>query len=743
MDEKSVTLENHLSMKEVWAFSVGTAVGWGSFVVTSNSYLLKAGPLGSVLGIIIGALVMLIMSQNFHYMMNKFPYEGGVYTYAKKTLGYDYGFLIAWFLILTYLAMFWANMTSIALFVRYFFGDILRVGPHYHVFGYEVYLPNVSLSLIAIVIVSLVCSKSRRVIPIIMSVMIIVIIVTITACFLAAMLTNPSVAGSTANHSLKPLFLQDTAPIKQILFIAFISPWAFIGFENISNFSEEFSFPVKKAGSILRFSVLITTFLYAAVFLLSVSAYPSEYQSWIVYINDLENLTGIKSLPGFYATWHYCGNFGIYALMISLMCLIITSLIGNIYATSRLLYALAKDGVISSKLAKLNKKNLPQNAIITIGIVSVIMPFLGRTTIGWIVDVTTIGATIIYGLLSYVAWKNARYDGKRLENWTGLSGTVLMCIFLFFLIVPKLLGGNTLAQESYFLFTLWSVIGLIVFHYILKKDTQHRFGKSSIVWLGLLAFVLVLAVIWMIRNEESATEEGIRKISEYVLASKDPLLKFKYDDNHIRMAMKSVFRANVISSFVVIVFFTLSSGIIISNFSIMKRREVEHEFELGKAKTAANTDPLTGVKSKHAYQEFIENLDNDVHDDSSEAFSIVVCDVNNLKTINDTQGHQAGDELIKKACHIICSAFSHSPVFRIGGDEFVVILRGSDFEKRHHIVESFESTIEDNLKNGGVVIASGISDFEKGTDKTVGEVFERADFNMYTRKKALKGIDVF
>ena len=738
MAENSLAVEKHLTVKEVWAFSVGTAIGWGSFVVTSNSYLLKAGPLGSILGIIVGAAVMLIMTRNFHYMMNKFPYEGGVYTYAKKSLGYDYAFLIAWFLILTYLAMFWANMTSIALFVRYFFGDILRVGPHYTVFGYDVFLPNVSLSLIAIILCSFVCSKSRRVIPVLMFVMVAVICAAILFCFVMAMIGNVK-----SEHRLEPLFLNDVHVVKQVLFIAFISPWAFIGFENISNFSEEFSFPIKKTGKIMTVSVIVTTILYSAVLLLSVSAYPDEYPSWIAYISDLDNLSGIKALPGFFATWHYCGDSGVIALMIGLLFLIFTSLIGNVFATSRLLYALAKDGIISSKLAKLNKNHLPQNAIIAIGIISVIMPFLGRTTIGWIVDVTTIGATIIYGLLSYVALRNARFDKKRTEYFTGLAGTVLMAIFLFFLMVPKFFGHDALATESYFLFTVWSVIGLIVFHYILKKDTQHRFGKSSLVWIALLAFVLILAVIWMIKSEQVATEEGIRKISEYILASKDPLLKFNYDDTHIRLAMKGIYQTDIISSLVVIVFFTLSSAVIISNFSIMRKREVENEYELVKAKSAANTDPLTGVKSKHAYQEFIEKLDFEIQNDTSDVFSVIVCDVNNLKTINDTQGHQAGDELIKKACHMICVTFKHSPVFRIGGDEFVVILRGSDYEGRHQILGGFEKMVEDNLKKGDVVIATGISDFEKGTDKAVGEVFERADFNMYTRKKALKGIDVF
>lgn len=734
MTGETVSLKTQLSKTEALAFSVGTAIGWGSFVVTTNFYLLKAGLAGSILGIAAGAVIMYLLCYNFHYMMEKFPYEGGIYTYAKKTLGYDYGFLIAWFLILTYLAMFWANMTSLALFCRYFFGDILRFGPHYQVFGYDVFLPNVSLSIIAIILTSIACSKSRRALPCAMFIMLILISAVIILCTVCALFGL-----SHSSLTLKPVFVPDVSPFRQVLLVAFLSPWAFIGFECISNVSEEFNFPVKKSGSILKQSVVITTVLYIAVLLLSASAYPPEYDSWISYLRDLDNLKGIMALPGFYAAQYYLGKPGLYLLMAALLFLIITSLIGNMFVTSRLIYGLAKDHVIPSQLGKLNKHNLPSRAVLVVALLSVGIPFLGRTAISWIVDVTTIGATIIYSLFSYTTWVNAKNDSRKKELFTGAAGTVIMAVFLFFLIIPKFFSESSLATESYFLFIVWSVIGLIVFHLILRHDTQRRFGKSTVVWLGLLAFSLLLAIIWMIKTEQSATEAGIQKIDEYIVASRDSIMKFKFDDTHVRMALQGVFTANMMSSFVVVGLFALSCGIILSNFTIMRRREVEHEFELGKAKAAANIDPLTGVKSKHFYTGYVASLDEEIQSDASDHFAIVVCDVNNLKTINDTKGHQAGDEYIKAACHLICVTFSHSPVFRIGGDEFVVILRGHDFDRRHQILEEFNARIEENQSAGGVVIATGLSDFEMGTDRSTAEVFERADFAMYERKKELKG----
>jgi len=119
------------------AFSLGTSIGWGSLVVTANTYLSQSGPMGSVIGLVIGALIMLVISRNYHYMINCFPDAGGSYAFARDAFGFDYGFLTAWFLMLTYLAMLWANATAIPLFARNFFGEIFHFGYMYTVFAWN------------------------------------------------------------------------------------------------------------------------------------------------------------------------------------------------------------------------------------------------------------------------------------------------------------------------------------------------------------------------------------------------------------------------------------------------------------------------------------------------------------------------------------------------------------------------------------------------------------------------------
>ena len=179
--------------------------------------------------------------------------------------------------------------------------------------------------------------------------------------------------------------------------------------------------------------------------------------------------------------------------------------------------------------------------------------------------------------------------------------------------------------------------------------------------------------------------------------------------------------------------------IAVSNIDAQVRREHEFSEALSLALEKSHKDSLTGVKNKNAFVEFESKLDNEIQSGKRPEFAIAVCDVNGLKEVNDTKGHQAGDEYIRAASRLVCEVFKHSPVFRIGGDEFTAILRGGDFEKRGSLLELIDKIVRTNRERGDVVVACGIADFDAGKDQSVGQVFERADRLMYSRKKALKG----
>lgn len=157
------------------------------------------------------------------------------------------------------------------------------------------------------------------------------------------------------------------------------------------------------------------------------------------------------------------------------------------------------------------------------------------------------------------------------------------------------------------------------------------------------------------------------------------------------------------------------------------------------AKEKAIRDELTGVRNKNAFQDYESDLQKRVNAEEIDEFAIVMCDLNDLKKINDTQGHKAGDKYIKDSCKMICRVYTHSPVFRIGGDEFVVVLFGEDYENREALLEDFRNQIEENVKNESIIIvATGMAVYDPEKDDRVTSVFERADDLMYENKRNLK-----
>ena len=171
-------------------------------------------------------------------------------------------------------------------------------------------------------------------------------------------------------------------------------------------------------------------------------------------------------------------------------------------------------------------------------------------------------------------------------------------------------------------------------------------------------------------------------------------------------------------------------------------RKEEQMKALRQANELARRDELTGVKNKNAFHELEQSVQADLdRNPASAQFAILLCDINDLKLVNDTKGHKAGDEYICAACRMICKLFSHSPVYRIGGDEFVVFLRGSDYEERAFLCDSLYQIVLENLKKPDQpVIANGLAVFDPETDTKFCEVFERADKAMYEEKLRLKNM---
>jgi diguanylate cyclase (GGDEF)-like protein len=157
----------------------------------------------------------------------------------------------------------------------------------------------------------------------------------------------------------------------------------------------------------------------------------------------------------------------------------------------------------------------------------------------------------------------------------------------------------------------------------------------------------------------------------------------------------------------------------------------------------AYRDALTGVKNSTAYNETVVDIERRMRVGDIRRFGVLVCDINMLKDTNDTYGHEVGNQLIIRATKIICNVFKHSPVFRVGGDEFVVLLEDGDLDNRLALLDVLDDALSkayieakgDKIK---ISIARGLSVYNPDSDTKYEDIFTRADHNMYIHKDSIK-----
>ena len=157
----------------------------------------------------------------------------------------------------------------------------------------------------------------------------------------------------------------------------------------------------------------------------------------------------------------------------------------------------------------------------------------------------------------------------------------------------------------------------------------------------------------------------------------------------------------------------------------------------------ANRDALTGIRNKRGYETEIQRINKGIAMGNTKV-GVVMVDMNDLKEVNDRYGHEKGDKVICSLCDMLCSVFKRSPVFRVGGDEFVVIVSNYDYVNLESNVDKFKKSVEHNIKESELEpwerasAAIGYAIFEEGRDIAIEDTLKRADDQMYACKKEMK-----
>ncbi len=595
--EDTKNLGRYVSPVGAWALAFGCSVGWGAFVMPGTTFLPVAGPVGTLAGLAIGCLLMMVLAVNYHFMMNRCRGAGGAYEYACRAFGHDHGFLAGWFLILAYIVVFWGNATALPMIARYLLGDVFKFGWHYTLFGYDVYTGEVLLSVGAMLLCTLVCLRPK------LALWLQIIFAVVTAAGVLVCAAGVFLAPGTSVSDMKPAFAPGMSPGSGIFSIVSLAPWAYVGFETISHSTGEFRFRRRKSFPVMAAALVFAFLTYGLLAVLSSAHLPGRFPTWADYMSQLDSFKGIAALPVFLSVETVLGKGGTILLGLSAFSAICTGLIGFATSSSRLLYSISLDDLLPRSFSKVNSRGVPSFAILSLLVVSLPVPCLGRTAINWLIDVTTICVVIAYGYVSASALHMARRERRALAAVPAAAGVVISCIFAIVFLVPNVLMIRTLSAESYLLIAVWSILGLLWFRIMSGRKNSRQRSFSQLVWGTFLALIIYTSLIWVIQTAAVVEENTSQKIEQYYSHQEEVHTAEEVEDGqkYVQEEMKA---ANTIlrnASMIQISFIIVAMMIVFSIYGVMQKWAKQME-----------ADKIRAEENSRAKSTFLSNMSHDI-----------------------------------------------------------------------------------------------------------------------------------
>ncbi len=434
---------------DVCALALGAIIGWGCFVLPGNAFLPKAGPAGMALGMLIGAGLILVIAFCYGYILRKFPVSGGEFVYTNIFFGKGHAFVCGWAMVLAYWSLIPLNATAIGLISRYLF-PILQFGKLYDVAGWPVYTGELLTAVFFIVLVAVINIRGMKKAAWTQTAVALLLVGSIVLLAALALGQNPDF------KNLTPGFAPGVSKWDAVFAIVAMAPWAFIGFDCIPQAAEEYDFKPKFGTVILVVAVIMAALLYMTVNTITAVMMPWQ-----------ELLAAGHSWPTGYIVATYLGKFGLLVLGTAMFCAVFSGMNAFYMATSRLLYAMANENALPSWLGHLNRKASPDYAILSIMVLSLLAPWFGREVLGWIVDMTSVGASVVFAYTCAASAVLAKRRRQPFRIFLGVLGLLFSLFFIVLLLVPGMPGF--LSVPSWICLGVWVLMGVVFFMIIRKK----------------------------------------------------------------------------------------------------------------------------------------------------------------------------------------------------------------------------------------------------------------------------------
>lgn len=469
--EQREQLEKCLKPQWVWAIAFGSAIGWGSFVLPAD-WIGMAGPMGAILGLTIGAVLMIVIGVSYGFLIKIYPVTGGGFSYSYLGFGRTHAFFCGWFLTLGYMSIVALNASALALLAKFLIPDVATFGRMYQVAGWDVYLGEVLIASFALILFAGINIRGGSLSGKSQYYFCLLLVAGALFVVLGMLFSD-----TTSFDNMRPWFNPEISSWAAVFSIVAIAPWAYVGFDSVPQAAEEFDFSPAKAFMLIVMALIMAAVHYGMLIMATAIAMPwGELVAQSPVWGTGEVVKGTM------------GTLGLTALSLSLAMGIATGLNGFYISTSRLMFAQGRAKFLPEAFGQLHVNfRTPVVGIITTCCICLIAPWFGREVLLWIVDMAATGVAIAYFYCCAAAYRcfkwTAAGKGKDYEGCVSPFKKILSALgalsalsFLGLLLIPGSPGA--LKTPSWIALLVWGALGVVL--YIKRREHIHGVSKAHL-----------------------------------------------------------------------------------------------------------------------------------------------------------------------------------------------------------------------------------------------------------------------
>ena len=459
-----------MSAADILVVAFGAMIGWG-WVVSSGRWIQNAGAIGTVIGFIIGGVMIYFVGMTYAELTPAMPKVGGEHVFSYKAFGSTGSFICTWALILSYIGVVCFEAVSLPTIISYIFPSFNQVYL-YTVAGSDVYLTGVILAsfcTVCIVIINILGIKAASVFQTILT-------ITIVAVGVILVLAS-AIKGDVSNLEGQVIIGQGFGSVQNILSVAVVAPFFLFGFDVIPQVAEEINIPLKKIAKVLLFSIICAVVFYGLVVFAVGYALNSEEIVTAMQGSGLVTAVAMEKI--------FNSTVMAKVLIVGGLCGVVTSWNSFLIGGSRAIFSMAESKMIPGRFSVLHKKyKTPVNALLLVGILSLVAPLFGRAMLVWISDAASFACCLAYCMVS-ISFLILRKKEPNLHRpykvkhykFVGITASILSGMMVVLYLIPG--SGSSLTFEEWIIVGGWILLGA-AFYIICKHHYGKQFGQVTV-----------------------------------------------------------------------------------------------------------------------------------------------------------------------------------------------------------------------------------------------------------------------